>query len=42
VHDTTLSPEESTLYETSRRLAMLTDDLFLENLTDVAVLIEFK
>lgn len=42
VHDIQFTPEEVALFESSRKLSMLNDEMFVENLSDIALFIEIK
>ncbi len=42
VHDLQFSPEEIALFDSSRKLSLLSDELFVDNLSDVTLLVEFR
>ncbi len=42
VHDVPFTPEELALYDSSRKLSVINDDAFVENLSDIAILLNIQ
>ncbi len=42
VHDVPFTPEELALYDSSRKLSVLNDEAFFENLSDIAILLNIQ